>query len=248
MSIAEKTRLRPKKRKWKRKLRNFIVGAIGPVLLRIWIWTLRIRYVDVGYQIRGMPWGRTHGIYVFWHQRMLVFAALYRNSDVRVLISQHGDGDMIARVVERLGFRPVRGSSTRGGIRATLEILRQDTKGVTIAITPDGPRGPRHAFQEGAIYLASRTGLPIYPVAVACKRHAKLPTWDGFILPCPFTATVVRIGEPFEVPRNADREAIVVARQEAEQRLRELTETTDRNLVELFRTGEKTLPPVEPQS
>jgi lysophospholipid acyltransferase (LPLAT)-like uncharacterized protein len=247
MNTAEKTRRRPKKRKWKRELRNFVVAAIGPALLRAWMWTLRIRYVDIGCQIRGMPWGRSHGVYVFWHQRMLVFAALYRNSDVRVLISQHGDGDMIARVVERLGFRPVRGSSTRGGIRATLEMLRQNTEGVTIAITPDGPRGPRHAFQEGAIYIASRTGMPIYLVAVSCKRHVQLPTWDGFILPCPFTATVVRIAEPFEVPRNADRAGIEVARQEAERRLRELTETTDRNVAELFRTGDKTLPPVEPE-
>ena len=110
---VKKKKRRPKKRRWKRTLRNFVIGAVGPVLLRIWIWTLRIRYVDVKHQHNGMPWGPTHGVYVFWHQRMLVFAALYRNSDVRILISQHGDGDMIARVVERLGFRPVRGSSTR---------------------------------------------------------------------------------------------------------------------------------------
>ena len=244
---VKKKKRRPKKRKWKRTLRNFVVGAVGPVLLRIWTWTLRIRYVDVKHQHNGMPWGRTHGVYVFWHQRMLVFAALYRNSDVRILISQHGDGDMIARVVERLGFRPVRGSSTRGGTRAILEILRQKTEDFTIAITPDGPRGPRHVFQEGAIYLASRTGLPIYPVVVSFKRHAKLPTWDGFILPCPFTATVVRLGKPFEVPRNADREAIEAVRAEVEKSLRDLTETTDKNLLELFRRGKKTLPPVKPE-
>jgi lysophospholipid acyltransferase (LPLAT)-like uncharacterized protein len=141
---------------------------------------------------------------------------------------------MIARVVALLGMQPVRGSSTRGGSRAVLEILRDKKSDVTIAITPDGPRGPRHHFHEGAVYLASRTGLPVFPVAVSFQHFGRLPTWDQFVVPRPFTRTIVRLGEAVRVPPDSDREGIEAVRRSLEETLRALTEETDANFSALY--------------
>jgi hypothetical protein len=165
---------------------------------------------------------------------MLAFAGFYRNSGVRVLISQHGDGEMIARVIARLGMQPVRGSSTRGGARAILALLRQSDDLANIVITPDGPQGPKHVFQGGAIYLASRTGLPIYPVAVSFERSFSLRTWDGFLMPLPFTRGLFRIGKPLKVPPEIGREEFQASRKLAEEALRELTDSTDQQFSELW--------------
>ncbi|MBI4601300.1 MAG: lysophospholipid acyltransferase family protein [Planctomycetes bacterium] len=234
MSAAD---ARPRKRRWRhlqRRVRNWIAGLIGPTVIWAWTRTLRIRSAGAVRTRGTMYFGEGAGIYVFWHQRMLVLAGIYRRSGTRVLISEHGDGELIARIIGRLGMKPIRGSSTRGGVRATLELLREVESDVNFAITPDGPRGPRHVFQEGAIYLASRTGLPIYPVTVACRRRWQLPTWDGFIVPLPFTATIVRFGEPLRFPADLSREQLEAARLEAERRLRDLTEDTDREFEALY--------------
>ena len=228
---------RSRKRRLGRRLRNFLVGALGPLIVRGWVKTLRFRWDGDIYRENGMPVGPTEGIYVFWHQRMLAFAGFYRNSGVRVLISQHGDGEMIARVIARLGMEPIRGSSTRGGARAILELLRQSEGSGYIVITPDGPQGPRHVFQGGAIYLASRTGLPIYPVAVSFERYFNLRTWDGFLMPLPFTRGLFRIGKPLQVPSELERSAIEANRKLAEEVLRDLTDSADRQFLELWKNS-----------
>ncbi|HEU5394507.1 MAG TPA: lysophospholipid acyltransferase family protein [Candidatus Methylomirabilis sp.] len=203
--------------------------------MRAWARSLRIRFLCDGFRIEnGLPATPTNGIYVFWHQRMLVLAGYFRDCGFRVLISHHGDGEMIARVIERLGMHPIRGSSTRGGARAILELIHEARERVNIAITPDGPRGPRHRFQEGAVYLASRTGLPIYPVTVAFARFARLPTWDGFMVPAPFTKALVRVGSPVALPAELDREGVEAARSELERNLRALTDSTDEKFEELW--------------
>ncbi len=234
---AREAAVKHKRRRWGRKLRNWFVGSIGPVIVSLWIRSLRLRFIGITPGKPGQPSCSTFGIVVFWHQRMLVLAGGFRGTGFRVLVSQHGDGEMIARVIEGLGMKAIRGSSTRGGARACLEILRENSHGVDVAITPDGPRGPRYVFQDGAIYLASRTGLPIYPVTVTPRRYAILPTWDGLILPCPFTAALVRAGEPIHVPPALEREGIETLRQDAERRLRDLTESTDRDFEVLYRTA-----------
>jgi hypothetical protein len=217
-----------------RTLRNFLAGLLGPPLIRAWVGTLRVRFHgDLSVADRFVL-GPTRGIYVFWHQRLLFFAGHYRGSRFRVVISTHGDGEMIARVIARLGMVPVRGSSTRGGSRAVLELVRNGADPVNVAITPDGPRGPRHHVQQGAIYLASRTGLPVYPAVVSFARSASLRTWDRFILPCPFTRALVCLGNPLRLPENASREAIEEARQALEAGLRELTRTADEDFARLY--------------
>src|SRR5206468_6190352 len=104
-------------------------------------------------------------LYAFWHEHLLLPAYHYGRRDIRVLISTHADGQLIAEVCRRLGFGLVRGSTTRGGVEAVRQMLR-DGGASHLAITPDGPRGPRRRVQPGVSFLASRTGLPVVPMGI----------------------------------------------------------------------------------
>jgi lysophospholipid acyltransferase (LPLAT)-like uncharacterized protein len=240
MTTEQATAPKRKRRKWTRRVRNWIVGILGPIILRLWMGSLRVRFVGTDRIDGKVAKGSIPGIYVFWHQNAVILTGCYRDSGFCVLVSQHGDGEMVARILKGLGMSTVRGSSTRGGARATREILRESDQGVDFAITPDGPKGPRHVFQEGAIFLGSRTGLPIYPVAVCTKRHVKLPTWDGMVLPLPFTATLIRMSPGIPIPKDLDRDGIEPYRQAAEKQLRELTESTEKDFEALYHGAKST--------
>ena len=144
-------------------------------------------------------------IFVFWHGQLLPLVHYHRHEGIVVLVSEHGDGEYIARIIERNGFGTVRGSSTRGGIRGLRQLVRSARAGRDLAITPDGPRGPRGVFKPGALAAAQMTGLPLVPLAVASSSGWRLGSWDGFLVPKPFST--VRIGylPPRFVPRDASR-------------------------------------------
>jgi lysophospholipid acyltransferase (LPLAT)-like uncharacterized protein len=174
-------------------------------LIQLWIRTLDFRYRPLGSNVdphfRGL---RGRYIYAFWHENMLLLAYHYARPDMWVLISQHADGQLIADVCRYLGFRTVRGSTTRGGASAMRQMFRLSSHG-HIAITPDGPRGPRRKVQQGLVYLAAHTGLPIVPVGVAYSKAWRMRSWDRFALPMPFGRGVCITDEPIEVPSHADR-------------------------------------------
>jgi lysophospholipid acyltransferase (LPLAT)-like uncharacterized protein len=164
-------------------------------------------------------------IFAFWHGRMLIPALFYKHRPVTVLISQHADGEYIAHVMHRLGFGTVRGSTTRGGaaaIRAMRQIARAGDR--DIAITPDGPKGPRYEFQAGAVYAARVTGMPIVPAGCAFSRDWELKSWDGFRIPRPFSQARIVVGAPVRIPPGTDADAIEAYRRQLGETLRELTE------------------------
>ena len=109
-------------------------------------------------------------IIAFWHARQLMMPLTYRGTGAHILISQHQDGEVIARVVERFGFRAVRGSSTRGGVEALRELIRLARSGVDLVVTPDGPKGPAQVAKMGVIQLARVAKLPIIPLAFSCSK------------------------------------------------------------------------------
>ena len=109
-------------------------------------------------------------IIAFWHARQLMLPLTYRGTLAHILISQHDDGEIIARIVERFGFRAVRGSSTRGGVEALRELIRLGRSGVDLVVTPDGPNGPRQVAKMGVIQLARASRLPIIPLAFSCSK------------------------------------------------------------------------------
>ena len=121
-------------------------------------------------------------IIAFWHARQLMMPLTYRGSQAHILISQHRDGEIIARIVERFGFQCVRGSSTRGGALALRELIRLGRSGADLVVTPDGPKGPRQFAKLGVVQLAKATGLPIVPLAFSCSKknssRAGIGSWS----------------------------------------------------------------------
>ncbi len=118
-------------------------------------------------------------ILAFWHGQQLMIPLGYRGLHPEVLISQHRDGEIIYRIIKRFGYGAVRGSATRGGHKALRQLIRLGREGVDLAITPDGPKGPRYRAQPGVVALAKFTGLPIVPLVFACSKKKSFPVGTG---------------------------------------------------------------------
>ena len=166
-------------------------------------------------------------LYAFWHGRMLILSFSHRRQRIHILISQHRDGEFMARTVQRLGFVPIRGSSTKGGAKAIFQMVSKIQDGYDIAITPDGPKGPRYKVQPGAIYIAGRSGLPIIPITSSAEKCWRLSSWDNFLIPKPFSKTVIILGEPIYVASDSTVSEINSKNFELENQLVELTFQAD---------------------
>ena len=176
-------------------------------------------------------------IYVLWHQHLFAFVHSHRGAKARILVSSHKDGEMLALAAERLGFKPIRGSTRRGGVRALKELLADVGSGFDYGLTPDGPTGPREIFQAGAVYFASKSGLALVPTTVTYSKCWRLPTWDRFVLPVPFARGVAQFGEEVEIPSKLDSKTLETWRQRAEESLTSVDTKTQENFEELFATS-----------
>ncbi len=151
---------------------------------------------------------KRQAIVCFWHARMLMIPKSIPDWDGYMLISSHRDGAFIADTMHLIGIKTVRGSTTRGGARAMLEMIRKARQlGCDLGITPDGPRGPREVVQAGTVQLAMKTGLPLLPICYATKRHWRASSWDRFYIPSPFTRGVFMFGDYVFIDRHEDLEA-----------------------------------------
>jgi len=139
-----------------------------------------------------------------WHENLLMPIYHYRKSNISVLVSNHSDGEMIAQAIQHLGFGLVRGSSTRGGVEAFRTMIKLSKKG-HITITPDGPKGPRGVIQPGAIYLASKTGLPIITMGFAYSSVKRAKSWDCFAIPNPFSKVVMVSTDEIHIPKGVNK-------------------------------------------
>jgi lysophospholipid acyltransferase (LPLAT)-like uncharacterized protein len=166
-------------------------------------------------------------VFAFWHSRLLPLVHLHRHEDVVALVSEHRDGEYIARVMRRCGLGSARGSSTRGGARGMRELLRAARRGSDLAITPDGPKGPARRFKEGPLILARLGGLPIIPTAIGGDRVWRLGSWDRFMVPKPFARMRVRYAEPVHVPRRAADGELERLRLRLEATLDRITDEVD---------------------
>ena len=176
---------------------------------------------------------RDHGgfIYGFWHAHLLLAALVHDGVPTAAMISRHGDGELIARIVERRSIRAVRGSTTRGGGEAFRQLVELSRGGWRrLAITPDGPRGPARVAQPGIVRLAEATGFAIVPAGLAAKPARTFDSWDGFILPWPGARVRVHYGPPITVPADADDEAREIARRAVENAMLGLTREASRAL------------------
>ena len=158
-------------------------------------------------------------VFTLWHGRLLPCTYHHRGEGVVTLVSLHRDGEYITRAVRRWGYIAVRGSTSRGGLEALRELIRHVKQGRSLAITPDGPRGPFQKMKPGPAIIAQRTGAPIIPVASAASRGWFFGSWDRFLIPQPFARCQIAYGEPLFVPRDADEAGIEAAMNEVERRI-----------------------------
>jgi lysophospholipid acyltransferase (LPLAT)-like uncharacterized protein len=160
---------------------RWIVRA-GAMLVRALAVTWRVREVN-GARHRDALASGQRVIYAFWHGELLPLLWHHRGQRIAVVVSEHRDGEIIARIAERFGYATVRGSSSRGASRALIGLMRAVEAGYHGAVTPDGPRGPAHVFAPGAAIAAQRTGAPILPIRVSASRAWRLRSWDRFLIP-----------------------------------------------------------------
>lgn len=182
-----------------------IVG-LGGFVLRLLARTWRIRQVNRG-PMQALRDAGHPIIFVLWHGNLLPLLWHHRDQGIAVLISEHGDGEIVARVALSLGFRTVRGSTSRGGARALLELTRVSRSGIDLAFTPDGPRGPARRFAPGALIVAQRAGVPLVPLYAHADRAWHLRSWDRFVIPKPFSRITVAYADPIHLAAGTPREA-----------------------------------------
>ncbi|MDZ4657015.1 MAG: lysophospholipid acyltransferase family protein [Bythopirellula sp.] len=161
-------------------------------------------------------------IYLFWHEYILVPLYLRGHCDIAMLLSRHRDAEILARVAGHMGFDCVRGSTTRGATAAMME-MRRLGKQSHIAITPDGPQGPRREMAQGAIYLASKSGMPIVPMGFGMSFPKRAKSWDQFAMPRPFSRIRCVLGAPITVAPDLSREGLEDSRLHVQRMMNELT-------------------------
>jgi lysophospholipid acyltransferase (LPLAT)-like uncharacterized protein len=201
------------------------IASVGYPLINALGRTLRWR-VDGRQHFDAVIASGRQPIMAFWHGRILPATLYFRDRGIIVITSENFDGEWIARIIERFGYGTARGSSSRGGLKALLKLVRDMEAGKPTAFTIDGPRGPARAAQPGAVWLAKATGNPVVPFHIESSSHWSASSWDRTQVPKPWSTVAVAIGEPLYVDRDATADQLDVARLDLERRLAALERRT----------------------
>lgn len=203
------------------------VGFLAAILLRVLGSTWRISIEGPSpFEVGSGP-----HLGAMWHRNALIASYLFRDQKISAPVSRSRDGELIAQLLIRLGHRvPARGSSSSGGARALLSLIRMVEDGTTVSIQTDGPRGPARVSKIGIVSLARQTGRPITPLTCSAKPCIQFGSWDGTLLPLPFARVVCSYGAAMDVPRELDADAEEVVREELDRELNRLTDEADSQL------------------
>jgi len=206
--------------RWKR-LKARLIAAVGYPIIATLGATLRWRVEGMEHFDHILASGR-QPVMAFWHGRILPATYFFRRRGIVVITSENFDGEWIAGIIERFGYGTARGSTSRGGRKALLQLTREMAAGHPAGFTVDGPRGPARVAQPGAVWLAKSTGNPVLPFHLEADRHWTVHSWDRTQVPKPFATVSLTIGEPFDVPGDASDETIEAARATLDVRLHAL--------------------------
>lgn len=198
------------------------ISLIGPTL----------RY-SISFEEPPSPPDATHErpvIYSFWHRAVFASAWLWRKAGIGVMVSRSFDGEYIARIIEKLGFIAVRGSSSRGGASALLGLKSQLEQGSSVAFTIDGPRGPKYVAKLGPVLLSRASAVPMAAFYVALSDAWVLNTWDAMMIPKPFSKALARIGAKLRVPAEADEAQMAEYHRQLQAALERVTSFAEENV------------------
>ena len=204
-----------------RKISLAVLPPLVAGLMRLWFSSCRVTGHGTEVLDEHVA-GGNRAICACWHYGLFYVLHYVRGKRAAVMVSASKDGEYIARLVERLGHRPVRGSSHRGGFRALREMLEVLKEGASAGIVADGSQGPARRAQPGCILMASRSGLPIFPIAWAAHPAIKFKSWDRTLIPLPFARLILHQGPPLHVPPDLDATGIEEWRQRLEDELNRL--------------------------
>ena len=202
-------------------LKTVLIGTLAYALGRLLLASWRVRFIGLSHR-RDAAARHAHGSFCLgvWHEHFFACILAHRGQRFAPMASLSRDGDVASFVLERLGYRPVRGSSSRGGSSARDEMVELATAGYFTGLTVDGPRGPRRQLKSGAIDVSRRTGAAFLPFACRGDREWVLTkSWDQFKIPKPFSRVVLAYGDPMAVPRAISGDAFDLAKREAERRI-----------------------------
>ncbi|MEJ2050245.1 MAG: lysophospholipid acyltransferase family protein [Calditrichota bacterium] len=209
------------KKKILEKFILFLATLIAKPILLAYQSTLKIKVLNSKF-VRECQSRNENIIFEFWHEYMILPLLVHANRHMSVLVSQHFDGEVISRILKSFGFRTVRGSSTRGGSAAYLEMKKRMAPGrFEIGFTPDGPTGPRRNAKPGLIKLAVETGAPVIPISVASTNFKRLKSWDRLFIMLPFSKCSLIYGKPLYFSKTKDLGKV-------NQHLLELNEITNK--------------------
>ena len=206
-----------------------LAAAAGYAFLRTLSASLRLRWEDPEDHLSTI--GQSPVIFALWHNRLILslpsyrkyFLARHPHRRLVALISASKDGALLSRLMTHHGVESVRGSSSRRGGQALKELISLIRRGYDVAITPDGPRGPKYEVQDGVVMMAQLTGLPVVPMSAQIHSKKVLGSWDGFQVPLPFARCDIRMGEPVWVDRKGDDVVREAARRQIQERMMALT-------------------------
>ena len=194
------------------------IAAVGAPLIGLLGRTLRWRVSGMEH-LRGVEEAGRQPIMAFWHGRILPATYYFRRRGIVVITSENFDGEWIARIIQRFGYGTARGSTSRGALRALLQLKRDMEQGRPAGFTVDGPRGPARRVQQGVVWLAKATGNPVVPFHLEASRHWTARSWDRTQIPRPFSTIALAVGSPIAVAAEADDSGLEAKRVEVEQSL-----------------------------
>ena len=208
------------------ELKDNLIGIFGNLFINSLFFTTKIE--TVGYNNVSSIFSSKKFIFALWHSRILLMTYMHKESECAIIVSSSKDGEIISRILQRQGNKTVRGSTSRGGVRALAGLIRVLKQKVRPgAITPDGPRGPRFKCKGGIITLAKKMGYPIVPLTCSAEKIKIFNSWDKFILPYPFTRCRIVYGKPVYVEPKADKKQENICRVALENELNRITKEAD---------------------
>ena len=215
-----------------RRLANQVLGGVGGLAATVFTRSLmgtldyRVALYDETAD-PAHPQFQIPAIFVFWHEYIPFLFYLRGNCHIAMLLSRHDDAELLSRAARHMGFGTVRGSTRRGGLRALRELLRTSRNRTNLAITPDGPRGPRRRLAVGPIFLSSRLQIPLVAIGLGYDQPWRMTTWDQFAVPRPGCRARAVVSPRIQIPRDLKREGLEHYRQQVERTLSCLTEDAE---------------------
>jgi len=212
----------------KSKFGKTIIAVLIAFIIKTLSNTIRWKTFDPKYKLEAL---NEPGpiIVVFWHERIAVMSKIWPlDKPLAMLQSPHSDGQLIAKAINMLGFQTVWGSTNRNAAGGIIGLIKKAKNGVSIGITPDGPRGPALVCSQGPVAVAKLASIKIFPIAWSTSSFWRLKNWDKSLVPKPFSKGIWVWGEPLEVPKNASKEDIIRLTQELENSLNFYTTQADK--------------------